>query len=57
MKHLILASLVVFAALPASACEAVRVGDIEVEHAWSRATIGADRPGVVYALRLTRNGT
>jgi periplasmic copper chaperone A len=48
MKHLILASLVVFAALPALACEAVRVGDIEVEHAWSRATIGADRPGVVY---------
>ncbi|AMY72256.1 copper chaperone PCu(A)C [Frigidibacter mobilis] len=48
MKRLILATLVVFAAMPALACETVRVGDIEVEHAWSRATIGADRPGVVY---------
>jgi len=48
MKRLILAVLVVFAAIPVTACEAVRVGDIDVEHAWSRATIGVDRPGVVY---------
>jgi periplasmic copper chaperone A len=48
MKHLILAALASFAAMPALACEVVRVGDIDVEHAWSRATIGADRPGVVY---------
>ena len=57
MKHLILATLVVFTAMPALACEAVRVGDIEVEHAWSRTTIGADRPGVVYlSIRNTGNG-
>lgn len=48
MKHLILTALASFAAMPALACEVVRTGDIEVEHAWSRATIGADRPGVVY---------
>ena len=48
MKRLILATLAVFAAMPALACEVMRVGDIEVQHAWSRATIGADRPGVVY---------
>lgn len=48
MKRLILAALALFPAMPALACEAVRVGDIDVEHAWTRATIGADRPGVVY---------
>lgn len=48
MKPLIIAALSMFAAAPALACEVARVGDIEVEHAWSRATIGADRPGVVY---------
>lgn len=48
MKRLNLATLVVFAAMPALACETERVGDIEVEHAWSRSTIGAGRPGVVY---------
>lgn len=48
MKRLILATLAFFPAMPALACEAVRVGDIEVENAWSRATIGADRPGVLY---------
>jgi copper(I)-binding protein len=48
MKHLIFAALASFAAMPALACEVVRVGNIEVEHSWSRATIGADRPGVVY---------
>ena len=48
MNRLIFAALALFVARPALACEVVRVGDIEVEHAWSRATIGADRPGVVY---------
>lgn len=48
MNRLTLAALASFAAMPALACEVVRAGDIEVEHAWSRATIGADRPGVVY---------
>ena len=35
-------------ASPALACETWTVGDITVEHAWSRASIGADRPGIVY---------
>lgn len=48
MKRLLIVSLVLFAASPALACEVAKAGDIEVEHAWSRATIGADRPGVVY---------
>ena len=48
MKLLIIAALASFAVMPALACEVVRAGYIEVEHAWSRATIGADRPGVVY---------
>lgn len=50
MKRLMLATLAVCAATPALACDVVRTGDIEVEHAWSRATIGADRPGVVYLI-------
>jgi copper(I)-binding protein len=48
MKRLLIACLALIVATPAVACEVVKVGDIEVEHAWSRATIGADRPGVVY---------
>lgn len=48
MKRLMIASLALFAATPALACEVARIGDIEIDHAWSRATIGADRPGVVY---------
>lgn len=48
MQRLILIAFSFFAATPALACEVVRAGDIAVEHAWSRATIGADRPGVVY---------
>ena len=57
MKRLIPAILMVFAAMPALACEIVRVGDIEVERAWSRATIGADRPGVVYLSIRNTGGT
>lgn len=30
------------------ACETVTLGDLTVQHAWSRATIGAGRPGVFY---------
>lgn len=48
MKHLLIASLALIAATPALACEVFKAGDLEIEHAWSRATIGADRPGVVY---------
>ena len=55
MKRLLIASVALFSATPALACEVVKAGDIEVEHAWSRATIGADRPGVVY-LRIRNTG-
>ncbi|OJY28871.1 MAG: hypothetical protein BGP11_02025 [Rhodobacterales bacterium 65-51] len=48
MKRLMIASLAFFVTTPALACEVFTVGDIEIEHAWSRATIWADRPGVVY---------
>lgn len=48
MKRLLPAAFALILAAPAMACEVVRIGDIEVEQAWSRATIGADRPGVVY---------
>ncbi len=48
MKRLLIVSLAIIAASPTLACEVIKAGDIEVEHAWSRATIGADRPGVVY---------
>lgn len=48
MKHVLPAILALLTATPALACEVAKLGDIEVGHAWSRATIGADRPGVVY---------
>lgn len=48
MKRLLSAVLALLIATPALACELVRIGDIEVDRAWSRATIGTDRPGVVY---------
>lgn len=48
MKRLLPAAFALIFATPALACEVVRIGDIEIGHAWSRATIGADRPGVVY---------
>jgi periplasmic copper chaperone A len=47
MKRLMIASLALFAATPALACEVFKAGDLEIEHAWSRATIGADWPGVL----------
>jgi periplasmic copper chaperone A len=48
MKYLLIPFFALMAATPTLGCEVVRAGDIEVEHAWSRVTIGADRPGVVY---------
>ncbi|MDP5309245.1 copper chaperone PCu(A)C [Paracoccus spongiarum] len=32
------------------------MGDLTIEHAWSRATIGADRPGVFY-VEITNAGS
>lgn len=48
MNRLLSAVLFLLIGTPALACETVRIGDLEIEHAWSRATIGAERPGVVY---------
>ena len=48
MKILIAAVLAVMSATPALACGVARFGAIEIERAWSRASIGTDRPGVVY---------
>jgi len=56
MKHLILATLLTLSAPAAFACETFTVGDLSIEHAWSRATIGADRPGVFY-VEVTNAGT
>jgi copper(I)-binding protein len=56
MRHLIPALLVLIAATPALACETFTVGDMTVEHAWSRATIGAGRPGVFY-VEITNAGS
>ena len=38
------------------ACETFTLGDLTIEHAWSRATIGADRPGVFY-VEIKNNGS
>jgi copper(I)-binding protein len=48
MKPTILSAFFALTAFPALACETFTVGDLTIDHAWSRATIGADRPGVFY---------
>ena len=48
MKSLLLSMSLLLAAPAAFACEAFTVGDLTIEHAWSKATIGADRPAVFY---------
>ena len=48
MKILTAAVIAVLSATPALACDVARIGEIEVERAWSRASIGIDRPGVAY---------
>lgn len=55
MKTLFLTTSLVLAAQAALACETVTVGELSVDHAWSKVTIGADRPGVLY-LEITNNG-
>lgn len=56
MKTLILTAALTLSAPSAYACETVTVGDLVVEHAWSRATIGADRPAVFY-VEITNAGS
>lgn len=48
MKHLLLAAVLSLTASAALACETVTVGDLTVGEAWSKVTIGAGRPGVLY---------
>lgn len=56
MKPLILTTLILLAASPTLACETVTSGDLTVENAWSRATIGAGRPGVFY-VEISNSGS
>lgn len=56
MKALILFAVLALPAAPVLACETFTLGDLTIEHAWSRATIGADRPGVFY-VEITNNGS
>ena len=56
MKHFLLATTLIFSAPAAMACETVTIGDLTVEHAWSKATIGAGRPGVFY-VEIKNNGS
>lgn len=56
MKFLILSSVLALSAAPVLACETVTLGDLTIEHAWSRATIGAGRPGVLY-VKITNTGS
>jgi copper(I)-binding protein len=56
MKSLILSALLTLSATPVLACETFTLGDLTIDHAWSRATIGADRPGVFY-VEITNAGS
>lgn len=56
MKSLFLSAALLFAAPAAFACETYTVGDLTIEHAWSKATIGAERPAVFY-VKVTNNGS
>lgn len=56
MKSLFLSAALLFAAPAAFACETYTVGDLTIEHAWSKATIGAARPAVFY-VEVTNNGS
>jgi len=56
MKSLILSALLTLSATPVLACETFTLGDLTIDHAWSRATIGADRPGVFY-VKITNTGS
>lgn len=55
MNRPILSAVLLLSATPVLACETVTLGDLTIEHAWSRATIGAGRPGVFY-VEITNNG-
>jgi copper(I)-binding protein len=56
MKHFLLAAALILSAPAVMACETVTIGDLTIEHAWSKATIGAGRPGVFY-VEVTNAGS
>lgn len=56
MKSLFLSTALLLAAPAAFACGTFTVGDLTIEHAWSKATIGADRPAVFY-VEITNGGS
>ncbi len=56
MKRLIPPFALMLAATTAQACETVTLGDLTIDHAWSKATIGADRPAVFY-VEISNKGT
>jgi len=56
MKHFLLAAALILSAPAVMACETVTIGDLTIEHAWSKATIGAGRPGVFY-VEITNAGS
>ena len=56
MKHFLLAAALILSAPAVMACETVTIGDLTIEHAWSKATIGAGRPGVFY-VEITNGGS
>lgn len=55
MKTLILSTVIALFATPLLACETFTLGDLTIERAWSKATIGAARPGVFY-VEITNSG-
>ena len=55
MKCLILTTALILAAPATFACETVTAGNLTIEHAWSKATIGAARPAVFY-VEINNNG-
>ena len=57
MKRLILTTALIFSASAAFACETVALGELTIENAWSKATIGADRPAVFYVEITNTGGT
>ena len=54
--RLLTALPILLIAMPAPACEVTTAGDLSVERAWSRASIGSERPGVFYAT-IRNDGT
>lgn len=56
MKSLLLAAILGLTASAVIACETITLGPLTIQNAWSRATIGAGRPGVFY-VEISNTGT